>query len=122
MFRQALKIVFPVVAVVSLTLGALVWSASNIAFAANQQGQLQASTTAMPAATEAPAMTEAPAATQAPAAPVVNATPTPAVLYGAGYPAPFYSPFYGNNSNRFDDEEIPGRNFKFRFEFRRDRR
>ena len=44
MFRQALRVLFPVLMVLSLTLGALAWSASNVAFAASQTGQSAAPT------------------------------------------------------------------------------
>ncbi len=42
MFRNVLKVLFPVVVTLSLTLGALAWSASSVAFAAGQTGQAQA--------------------------------------------------------------------------------
>jgi hypothetical protein len=53
MFRQALKVLLPVVVTLSLTLGALAWSASNVAFAASQPGQGQTAPTATPTAAAA---------------------------------------------------------------------
>ncbi len=98
MVRQVLKILLPVVAIFSLTLGALAWSASSVAFAASQPSQGQSAPTP---------------------------TPTPVYTYGAGYAAPFYgNNNYGlnNRENRLDDEEVPGKNMKnFSFEFRRGR-
>ncbi len=99
MFHHALKVLLPVVVTLSLTLGALAWSASNVAFASNQTGLAQATTSAWPTANPADQ-------TQAPTTVEPTATPTPAVVYGAGYPAPFYSPFYGpfyGGSGRFSD-------------------
>ncbi len=70
MFRNVLKVLFPVVMVLSLTLGALAWSASNVAFAASQPGQAQA--TAM------------------------SATPTPAAAMAYKSPfLPYNTPLYG---------------------------
>jgi hypothetical protein len=88
MFRQALKVLFPVVVTLSLTLGALAWSASNVAFAAGQPGQAQ--TTAM-----AP-----------------TATPTAVVsapVYGAGYAAPFYGASGNVNFRSEKNEDTVGR-------------
>ena len=99
MFRQVLKILLPVVTIFSLTLGALAWSASSVAFAASQPSQGQTAPTP---------------------------TPTPVVSYGAGYAAPFYGNnnfALNNRENRLDDEEVPGKGQKnFLFEFRRARR
>ncbi len=54
MFRHAFRILFPVVMVLSLTLGALAWSASNVAFAAGQPGQSATMVTATPAPAYSP--------------------------------------------------------------------
>ncbi len=54
MFRQAFRILVPVVMVLSLTLGALAWSASSVAFAAGQPGQSATMVTATPAPVYSP--------------------------------------------------------------------
>ncbi len=107
MFHQALKVLLPVVVVLSLTLGALAWSASNVAYASNQPSQAQATTQAWPTAGSADQTQSAPAVAP-------TATPTPAAVYGAGYAAPFYGMNY-DRGNRFDQF---GSN---KFLFRRDR-
>ncbi len=86
MFRNVLKVLLPVVVTLSLTLGALAWSASSVAFAAGQTGQGQTSATATP-------------------------TPTAAVVYNNPL-LPYNTPLYGTfipspNSER--DEITVGR-------------
>ena len=96
MFRQALKVLFPVIVTLSLTLGALAWSASSVAFAASQPAQSQTSPTATP-------------------------TPVYGVSFGPGYAAPFYSaqlhdPSWKedqqNRRDRDDDDNFNLRNGK----------
>jgi len=73
MFRSILKVLLPVLVTLSLSLGALAWSASSVAFAASQPNQ----------GVTAP-----------------TPTPTGSAYYS---PSPYYGPNAGNNAYNADN-------------------